>query len=111
MSYDEYSQLPPDDRTSSASPAAGKLPQPEPEEGVEVPWKEIPLETLERLIEAFVLREGTDYGEREATLTRKIADVMRQLEVGEAKVVFDLTTESCSILTMQKHVSRHHQPR
>jgi len=95
MSFDEFSQVQPDETNAGKFPAR----PPEPEVGVEVPWREIAPETLQHLVEAFVLREGTDYGEAEATITRKIADVMRQLERGEAKVVFDLTTETCSLVT------------
>ena len=30
-----------------------------------IPWQDLSPETLENLIESFVLREGTDYGEHE----------------------------------------------
>ena len=40
------------------------------------------------MIESFVLREGTDYGERELTLDDKVARVMMLLERGEAKILF-----------------------
>ena len=33
-----------------------------------IPWQDLSPETLENLIESFVLREGTDYGEHERTL-------------------------------------------
>jgi len=33
-----------------------------------IPWKELDAEILTNVIEAFVLREGTDYGEQERTL-------------------------------------------
>ena len=88
---DEYSQLPLEEKSAART-------EPAAEEGVEVPFSQIPPETLRALIEAFILREGTDYGEREASLEKKIADVMRQLEKGEAKIVFDLSTETCSIV-------------
>lgn len=40
-----------------------------------IPWQDLSPETLENLIESFVLREGTDYGEHERTLEQKVADV------------------------------------
>ncbi len=52
-----------------------------------IPWQDLP-ETLENLIESFVLREGTDYGEHERTLEQKVADVKRQLQCGEAVLVW-----------------------
>ena len=47
-----------------------------------IPWQDLSPETLENLIESFVLREGTDYGEHERTLEQKVADVKRQLQCG-----------------------------
>ena len=48
--------------------------------------------------ESFVNREGTDYGLRERTFEQKVADVMRQLENGEAAIVFDAADESINIV-------------
>ncbi len=64
---------------------------------------EIPINTLSEaalagVIEAFVLREGTDYGHREYSFAQKCAAVRRQLERGEAKLVFDETTQSPDIV-------------
>lgn len=53
-----------------------------------IPWQDLSPETLENLIESFVLREGTDYGEHERTLEQKTADVKRQLQCGEAVLVW-----------------------
>ena len=66
-------------------------------EPVMVPHTEIPAGTLRALIESFVLREGTDYGEREFSFEQKIAHVMRRLERGEAQILFDPDTASVSI--------------
>ncbi|MSE19599.1 YheU family protein, partial [Pantoea agglomerans] len=52
-----------------------------------IPWQQVSPETLENLIETFVLREGTDYGEQERSLIDKVADVRRQLETGEVVLV------------------------
>jgi len=53
---------------------------------------------LQGVLEQFVLREGTDYGSVEASFEAKVADVRRQLERGEARIVFDPTTESVTLL-------------
>jgi uncharacterized protein YheU (UPF0270 family) len=45
-----------------------------------------------------VLREGTDYGEREHSLEEKVARVIAQLKKGEANIVFDPESESVSIV-------------
>lgn len=65
---------------------------------IEIPYRELSQEALAGVIESFVLREGTDYGEREYTLEEKVAHVMRQLERGEARIVFDPATETVTVL-------------
>jgi uncharacterized protein YheU (UPF0270 family) len=52
---------------------------------------------LANIIESFVLREGTDYGERETDLASKCAAVRRQLAAGEAELHFDPETETIDI--------------
>lgn len=69
--------------------------RPEP---VEIPIEALSADALRGLIESFVGREGTDYGERERTLAEKVADVRRQLERGTARIVFDPETESVDIV-------------
>jgi uncharacterized protein YheU (UPF0270 family) len=69
----------------------------ESREPVVVPHTELGAELLRAVIESFVLREGTDYGEREFSLDQKVARVIRQLERGEAQIVFDPQTESVDI--------------
>ena len=48
--------------------------------------------------DAFVLREGTDYGERDVPFETKVLQVRRQLERREAEIVFDPNTESDDIV-------------
>lgn len=55
-------------------------------------------DTLRSVVESFVLREGTDYGEHEYSLQQKVSQVMRQLERGEARIVFDPASESVQIV-------------
>jgi hypothetical protein len=48
-----------------------------------------------------VLREGTDYGERDVSHETKVAQVLRQLERGEARIMFDPVTQSVAIVPVQ----------
>jgi uncharacterized protein len=64
---------------------------------MDVPWQELKPETLRAVIEEFVLRDGTDYGLKEATHETKVAQVERLLKLGKIKVVFDPETESCDL--------------
>jgi uncharacterized protein len=55
-------------------------------------------DTLRAVIESFVLREGTDYGEHETSLEDKVAQVLSQLRRGEAHIAFDPATESVNLV-------------
>jgi uncharacterized protein YheU (UPF0270 family) len=63
-----------------------------------VPYTELSPEALTGVIESFVLREGTDYGERDVPFETKIQQVRRQLERREAEIVFDPNTDSVGIV-------------
>ena len=70
----------------------------EPGEPIIVPHSDLPPDTLQRVIESFVLREGTDYGAVDFSLEQKVAHVMRQLERKEAHIMFDPASESVNIV-------------
>ena len=63
-----------------------------------IPWQEVPPETLYSLIESFVLREGTDYGEHERSLEQKVNDVKRQLKSGDVVLVWSELHETVNIM-------------
>jgi uncharacterized protein YheU (UPF0270 family) len=67
-----------------------------------VPWRDIDTATLDNLIEEFVTRDGTDYGEREIDTATKAEQVRRRLQRGEAVVVFDDATETVSVMTREQ---------
>jgi uncharacterized protein YheU (UPF0270 family) len=66
-------------------------------EPVLVPHTELSPEALRGVVESFVLREGTDYGTHEYSLEQKVSHVVRQLERGEARILFDPVTSSVQI--------------
>ena len=53
--------------------------------------------TLQAVIEEFVTREGAVHGHTDTPLKVQIEMVRRQLRSGEAVIVFDQATESCTI--------------
>jgi hypothetical protein len=73
----------------------------EPPEPIVVPLDSLSEDALSGLIESFVLREGTDYGAQERSHERKVADVRRQLERGEARIEFDPETESVNVVPVR----------
>jgi len=71
------------------------------ENGVDVPLDRINPEILHNLIAEFVTREWEELGAGSHTLEEKIEQVLLQLQRGKAKVVFDLTTNTCNIIVKQ----------
>jgi uncharacterized protein YheU (UPF0270 family) len=65
---------------------------------VVVPHEQLGPEVLRAVIEDFITREGTDYGLHEHSLTQKHDAVLRQLQRGDAFIVFDGESESVTLL-------------
>ncbi|MGS2718677.1 YheU family protein [Eionea flava] len=68
-----------------------------------VPVEKIPLDTLEALIESFITREGTDYGEQEIALDEKVVQVKKQLQLGIVLIVYDAASESVNLMTKAQY--------
>lgn len=72
------------------------------EGSVEVPYDQLAPDTLRKVIEDLVTRDGTDYGDVEKTLEQKAAALLKLLERGEAKLVVDLATETIGLMTREE---------
>lgn len=64
-----------------------------------IPHQQLAPETLDALIEEFVTREGTEYGEQDVPLTTKVSQVRDQLERGTVVIVFDPAIETTSLVS------------
>ena len=62
-----------------------------------IPHRRLSPDALRGIIEAFVTREGTDYGAQEVPLATKVLQVRQQLDAGTAVIVYDQETESCTL--------------
>jgi uncharacterized protein YheU (UPF0270 family) len=62
-----------------------------------IPHRMLSPDALRGVIEAFVTREGTDYGAQEVPLNIKVFQVQQQLDAGTAVLVYDEATDSCTI--------------
>jgi uncharacterized protein len=62
-----------------------------------IPHRRLSPAALRGVIEAFITREGTDYGLHEVPLATKVAQVRHQLDAGTAVLVYDADTDSCTI--------------
>ncbi|KGJ89765.1 YheU family protein [Colwellia psychrerythraea] len=63
-----------------------------------IPLEQLSNETLNAIIEDFILREGTEYGAEDISKQAKITQVKRQLEQGSAVLVYSELHESVNIL-------------
>jgi uncharacterized protein YheU (UPF0270 family) len=69
-----------------------------PSVALAIPHTLLTPETLRRLAEEFVTRDGTDYGPVERTLDEKVAALIDQLERGAALIVYDRESASATIV-------------
>lgn len=68
------------------------------EEGIDVPYQQIEPETLRRMIQEFVSRDGADLGDAGCALDNKVEQVLQQLQHKKVKVVFDLHSQTANIV-------------
>ena len=76
-----------------------------------MPTTKIPIDRLKpdillSVIEEFVTRSGTDYGEREVPTDIKIKEVKHLIETGLAVLLYDEETETCNIFLVDDPVIR-----
>jgi uncharacterized protein len=72
----------------------------QPQEPLVVPHTELAVDVLRGVVESVVLREGTEYGEKEFSLEEKVAQLTRQLLLGAAQIVFDPTSQTVDIVAV-----------
>ncbi len=68
-----------------------------------IPYQQLAPATLEALIEAFVLREGTDYGDTELSLADKVALVLQQIKQGQVLICYSEQEETVDLLTARAY--------
>lgn len=66
-----------------------------------VPFDSLEPDTLDAIIEDAVTRDGTDYGEWEASLEQKAEQLKAALQAGQAKLVFEQNSETLRILAAE----------
>lgn len=63
-----------------------------------IPPHDISPEALQGILEEFIGREGTDYGEQELTLEEKVARLRPQVMCGEVVIVYDEFFETLTLM-------------
>ena len=69
-----------------------------------IPVNRLSLEALQGVIEEFISREGTDYGEIEVSRETRFRQVKHRLESGSAVLIFDDETETTNIFLAEDPV-------
>ena len=75
-----------------------------------IPYQDLDPATLYNLIESFILREGTDYGEEEIPLSQKTENVLQQLKDGSVIIQYSQLSESVTLLR-KSQLAQQMQPK
>jgi uncharacterized protein YheU (UPF0270 family) len=67
-----------------------------------IPPESLSEEALQGVLEEFISRDGTDYGDQELSLEAKVARLKPQVMRGEVLVVFDDTLECVTLVTREE---------
>ncbi len=67
-----------------------------------IPWQQLEPETLNALLESYVLREGTDYGEQELSLKDKLAQIKQQITNGTVLIVYSELHETVNLIAKEQ---------
>ena len=62
-----------------------------------IPWQELEPATLNNVLDSFILREGTDYGEKELSLEEKRERLLAQLKADKVVIVWSELHHSLDI--------------
>ncbi len=63
-----------------------------------IPYEDLEPQTLAALIESFILRDGTDYGNDEVSLKAKTEQILQQLQTGKVVIVYSQLHQSCDFV-------------
>lgn len=69
---------------------------------IEIPLSALSADALNGMIDAFIMREGTDYGANEVPHENKVKQIRKQLDKGDVKIVFDPNTETATLMTARQ---------
>lgn len=68
-----------------------------------IPPEKLDPEVLESVLESYITREGTDYGESELSLHDKLDTLRPQIKKGEVLIVYDEESESITLMTKKEY--------
>ena len=63
-----------------------------------IPYTELDADTLNSLVQSFILREGTDYGNNEVSLDNKTRQILEQIYSNKIVIVDSELHETCDLV-------------
>ena len=73
---------------------------------IRVPAERVSQQAVQGLIEEWVTRDGTDYGERECPLERRVEQVRVALAAGDVVIAYDPRTGHAALLSREQWQAR-----
>jgi len=67
-----------------------------------IPYQQLDELTLNNLIEQYILREGTDYGEIEFSLQQKTQQILDQIKKKQIFILYSELNESVTLISKQE---------
>ncbi|MCR6649981.1 MAG: YheU family protein [Cellvibrionaceae bacterium] len=71
-----------------------------------IPPQSLSAEALQGVMEEFISRDGTDYGEQELSLQAKVERLKPQVLRGDVLIVFDEAQECVTLMTQEEWRAR-----
>ena len=65
---------------------------------IEVPPRRLQEDVLQALLEEYASRDGTDYGEQELTLEKKVRSLQRQIRSSDLCIIYDADSQEWDLL-------------
>jgi uncharacterized protein YheU (UPF0270 family) len=67
-----------------------------------IPYEQLDQITLNNLVEQYILREGTDYGEIEFSLAQKTQQVLAQIKNESIYIIYSELHESVTLVSKEE---------
>jgi len=67
-----------------------------------IPPESLSADALQGVLEEYISREGTDYGEEELSLEAKVSRLRPQVMRGEVVIVFDEALDCVTLMTREE---------
>lgn len=67
-----------------------------------IPTEQLDTAVFDAVLEEYISREGTDYGDYEYSLAEKREQLRQQIKAGKICLCYDPVSQSCTLLTKEQ---------